>query len=76
MKPIPIFVINLKSRTERRNFISSQFMNREEFNFFLVQGFEHKIGAVGLWNSIRHILRDLIKAEDEYIILCEDDHQL
>jgi hypothetical protein len=75
VKPIPIFVINLKSRIERRNFISLQFINRKEFDFFLIQAFEHKIGAVGLWNSIRYILTDLIKAEDEYVILCEDDHQ-
>jgi hypothetical protein len=74
-KAVSVFAINLKSRTERRRFISSQFIDREEFDFYLIDAYEHSIGAIGLWNTIRHILQDLAKAEVEFIILCEDDHQ-
>lgn len=40
----------------------------------LVEAFEHPVGAIGLWKTIRHILKDLVSPEDEYIILCQDDH--
>lgn len=72
---IPVFAINLKSRQDRRIFIQSQFVDKVEFDFKLVEACEHNKGAVGLWSSIRHILTDLVNPVNEYIILCEDDHQ-
>jgi hypothetical protein len=46
-KPITVFAINMKSRTDRKDFISSQIIDREEFQFYLVEASEHRIGAVG-----------------------------
>lgn len=74
LKPISVFAINLKSRADRRKFILSQFIAREEFQFYLIDAHKHNIGAMGLWITIRHILKDLADSEDEYIILCQDDH--
>lgn len=74
LKPISVFAINLKSRADRRKFILSQFMSREEFQFCLVEAQVHSIGATGLWFTIRHILNDRVGPKDEYIILCQDDH--
>lgn len=73
-KLISAFAINLKSRADRRKFILSQFKEREEFRFFLVEAHKHDNGAVGLWITIRQILKDLVQPDDEYIILCQDDH--
>ncbi len=73
-KTIPIYAINLKSRADRREFIVSQFNDKQEFQFYLVEANEHSIGAIGLWKTIRHILKELVDSKDEYIILCQDDH--
>lgn len=69
-----VYAINLKSRTDRRKFILSQFVDKEEFQFYLVKAYEHRIGAMGLWMTIRNILKELVRPEDEYIVLCQDDH--
>ena len=73
-KLIPIYSINLKSRVDRREFILSQFNGKQEFTFYLVEAFKDNIGAQGLWMTIRHILKNLAEPNDEYIILCQDDH--
>ena len=73
-KIIPVYAINLKSRTDRKKFILTQFFEREEFQFYLVEAHDHKIGAIGLWITIRNILKDLVDPNEEYIILCQDDH--
>lgn len=74
LKPTSVFAINLKSRIDRKKFILSQFVDREEFQFYLVEAHVHHIGAMGLWITIRHILKNLVHPEDEYIMLCQDDH--
>lgn len=73
--PIPVFIINLKARTDRKQHILYQFCQKKEFKVHTVEACEHPNGAIGLWKSITHILRDLTKAEDDYIIICEDDHE-
>ncbi len=72
---IPTFIINLKKRTKRRQHALNAFLGRDEFNVTIVDAFEEEIGAVGLWNTIKHILSDLVKEEHEYVLICEDDHQ-
>jgi GR25 family glycosyltransferase involved in LPS biosynthesis len=74
LKPISVFAINLKSRIDRRKFILSQFVDREEFQFSVIEAYEHQIGAQGLWLTIRHILKTIVHSKDDYIILCQDDH--
>lgn len=68
------YIINLKSRIDRREHILKEFVERDEFNIHIVVAIEHEIGAIGLWNTIKHILEDLTHQNDNYIILCEDDH--
>jgi hypothetical protein len=68
------FIVNLKRRTDRRAHTIKQFEDRNEFEMNLVEAFENTVGAIGLWSTIRHILKDLVEPKDEYIILCQDDH--
>ncbi|UKJ07495.1 hypothetical protein [Solitalea lacus] len=53
----------------------NEFKKREEFDLNIVEACEHKVGAIGLWNTIKHILQNLLHGDEEYIIICEDDHQ-
>ena len=70
---IPTFIINLKSRVDRRQHIINEFAERNEFSVNIVEAHEHQIGAVGLWSTIKYILQKA--SEYEYILICEDDHQ-
>ncbi|MFD2873497.1 hypothetical protein ACFS5N_13515 [Mucilaginibacter ximonensis] len=70
---IPTYVINLKKRTDRKEYVIEQFAGKDEFRLQIVQAFEHSFGALGLWATIRYILMDLAPPGAEYIIICEDD---
>lgn len=72
---IPTYIINLKSRKERLAHIKMQFENKFEFDIHIIEACEHKIGAVGLWQSIRKIIQLAKQNEDDVIIICEDDHE-
>ena len=72
---IPAYIIHLSERVERKVHIEEQFLNRNEFELIFIEGYKHKIGAVGLWLSIRKIVEISIKNDDDIIIVCEDDHQ-
>ena len=71
---IPVYVINLKRRTERRRHIEAQFLNKREFALTWIDAVEHPIGAVGLWKSMVMAVRTAIKNDDDIMIICEDDH--
>lgn len=75
VNPINIYAINLKFRIDRQQHILQQFENRKEFNLHIVEACEHQIGAVGLWKSIKQILQSLGSTKNDFIIICEDDHQ-
>jgi len=72
--PIPTYVINLKERTDRRSHIELQFETRNEFSLHFVDAVKHNIGAIGLWETIKHIIQNVENSTCDYIILCEDDH--
>lgn len=72
---IPTFVINLPERTDRKTHIEQQFRDKEEFDLRFIEACKHKIGAVGLWNSICKIIRIAKQEDHDVIIICEDDHQ-
>lgn len=74
-RPAPVFVVNLRGRVDRKEHIQKQFLGRDEFLLTIVDAEKHRIGAVGLWKTIRKILENMVNEEDEFIILCEDDHQ-
>ena len=75
MMSIPVSLINLKSRTDRRLHILQQFCQKAEFAVHIIEACEHNNGAIGLWNSIIQILTSLVNDENDYVIICEDDHQ-
>ncbi|HMI02719.1 MAG TPA: hypothetical protein VK541_09570 [Pedobacter sp.] len=70
---IPTYIINLKKRPDRKESILNEFKDKEEFALNIVEAFEDKFGALGLWNTIIHILRNLINKDEEFIIIGEDD---
>ncbi|CAN0015546.1 unnamed protein product [Phaeothamnion confervicola] len=72
---IPTYVINLKDRIDRKNHILREFESRNEFDVKIVEAKQHESGSIGLWNSIRYIIDELISVNQEYILICEDDHQ-
>lgn len=71
---IPVYIFNLPDRIERRKHIENQFKDRREFEPILIEACQHRIGAVGLWQSIVKSVRMAKERQDEVIILCEDDH--
>jgi len=74
MKPIKTFVINLEDRIDRRANILKEFSLTEGFQIQIVHPLEHKVGAVSLWRTINWILKEKVSDNDDFILLCEDDH--
>lgn len=71
---VPVYVINLKERIERRKHIEEQFHGKPEFELTWVKAVEHPIGAVGLWQSMVKAVQMAEDNEDDIMIICEDDH--
>lgn len=71
---IPTYIINLPERTERLEHIRKQFDGKDEFDVRIIEACKHSIGAVGLWESIRKIVKLAVENDDDVIIICEDDH--
>ncbi len=71
---IPVYVINMKNREERRLHIFQEFQNKKEFEYNLVEASVHPIGAVGLWNSMICCIKTAKSKGDDVIVICEDDH--
>lgn len=72
---INTYAINLKCRTDRYQHITEEFNGRDEFNLTIVEACEHTVGAIGLWQTLNHIILTLVPSDVEYILICEDDHQ-
>ena len=71
---LPVYVINMKERVERKQHIIKEFDNKEEFELNLVEASVHPIGAVGLWNSMIKIIKMAKEKGEDIIVICEDDH--
>lgn len=71
---VPTYVINLPQRTERLKHIHAQFDTHPEFNLHIYRAIKHKIGAIGLWQSICDIIRNAKNADEDFVLICEDDH--
>lgn len=74
-KSINTFIVNLMIRTDRKKHSIEQFNDKSEFNFNIIEAIEHKRGANGLWETILGIIRKASDRQDDFIILCEDDHE-
>lgn len=73
--PILTFIINLQSRIDRRESVLKEFAGREEFAIQIVQPLPHKIGAISLWNTMKHIVKSQLNSNNDFVLICEDDHQ-
>lgn len=71
---IPVYVINLPERRDRKAHILKEFENKPEFNVTITEACTHKKGTIGLWNSIVKIIKKAKENKDDVIIICEDDH--
>ena len=71
---LPVYVINLKERIERRYHIEQQFANKTEFEVNYIDAIKRPIGAVGLWESLKKCVNIAIEKEEDIIVICEDDH--
>ncbi|MCO5945639.1 hypothetical protein [Mucilaginibacter flavidus] len=72
--PIPTFIINLKSRPDRKEHIINEFAGRDEFALQVIEPIAHQYAVISLWNTIKYIILDAIDNNDEYVAVCEDDH--
>ncbi len=72
---IPTYIINLPERTDRKEHILNQFKGKNEFDVTIIEATKHSIGAVGLWRSIRKVVKRALSNDDDVILICEDDHE-
>lgn len=71
---LPTYVIHMKERIERMEHIKKQFEGRKEFDLHIVDACQETNGALGLWKSICKIVSAAKQADEELVIICEDDH--
>lgn len=71
---IPTYVINLPERTDRIEHIRKEFYGRPEFNLHIIEASRHEIGAIGLWQSICRIITKAKECDEDFVLICEDDH--
>lgn len=71
---IPTYIINLRSRTDRLEHILREFKDKEEFETMVIEAVKEKNGALGLWKSIKKIIKLAQYKDEDVIIICEDDH--
>lgn len=71
---LPTYIINLKQRKDRLENVLREFEGKLEFDINVIQACQDPNGAVGLWKSIRKIIKKAKTMKDEVILLCEDDH--
>jgi GR25 family glycosyltransferase involved in LPS biosynthesis len=70
----PIYVVNLEERRDRLIHIQNEFNNRDEFELQIIPTERHFNGALGLWQNIIKIIDKAQRLDEEYLIICEDDH--
>lgn len=71
---IPTYVVNLTHRTDRKEHTISEFKKHKEFDLQIVTAIEHIRGAMGLWQTIQKIITEAEKLDNEFVIICQDDH--
>ena len=71
---VPTYIINLKERSDRLHHSLAQFVNHQEFDVHVIEACKHEVGAVGLWMTLCSIIRRAQNNNNDYILICEDDH--
>ncbi|QEC51475.1 glycosyl transferase [Anseongella ginsenosidimutans] len=74
MGKINTYAINLARRTDRKASLISEFKGRNEFQLTVVPAIAHKVGAIGLWQTICQIIQKVCNDDIDNILICEDDH--
>lgn len=71
---MPVHIINMKERADRRKHILKEFASHEEFQPQIEEAVHDEVGAVGLWRSFCNIIRSAQEKDEDYVLICEDDH--
>lgn len=71
---ISTHIIHLPERAERQTLYESQFADKKEYDIVSIAAHKHRIGAIGLWNSICNAVSKAKVAKEDAILICEDDH--
>jgi len=72
---LPTYVINLRERTDRKKHIEDQFKGKPEFDVRYVEAVKNRTGSLGLWLTIRKIIKHAQEKDDDLVLICEDDHE-
>jgi hypothetical protein len=74
-KNILTYILNLETNIENQNSILQQFKGRDEFAINLIVFQDLQFDATGVWNKLKEIIDELEFSNDEYIVVCLDDHK-
>lgn len=72
---IPVYAINLKERKDRRLNLQKQFEGKDEFRLTIMEAVKDADGRLGLWMSMKAIVKTAMNNDEDIIIICEDDHE-
>lgn len=73
MDGISVYLVNLPERVDRLVHSRIQFSRKSEFHVKIVSG-EKRSDGLGLWKTIQKIIQCERDRNDDFFILCEDDH--
>lgn len=71
---LPTYIINLPERLDRKSHVIDQFSKMSNFCVNIIEACDHKIGSVGLWQSLVKIVNIAQENNYELVLVCEDDH--
>ncbi len=71
--PLPVYVINLPQREDRRLHTIIQFSDKKDFSLKFINPILDKKKEKSLWRTIQGIIRNA--DESECVTICEDDNQ-
>lgn len=71
---LPTYIVNLKSRPDRRRSVEAQFDGKSEFDVRIVDAVQDPDGAAGIWKSLVKVISIAEEAGHDRIVFCEDDH--
>lgn len=72
---IPTYIINVKERHDRLAHMRNEFKGRPQFALNIIEAVVHQSGAKGLWLSVLMIIEQAKSKGENYVLICEDDHQ-
>jgi hypothetical protein len=64
----------MRSRTDRKEHVLNQFAGKNEFALQIIEPVAHQYPVISLWNTIKNIVLNAIDNNNDYVLVCEDDH--